>query len=299
MQVRGELVAVVVAVDGDTPYVLASGAPMQLPSGSLSSEQRSLQGAVREFAARQAGRPIGYVEQLYTFADADRVSADGVRVDRIVSVSYLGLTRLDPGESQQGWWQPIYELLPWEDLRVGEPPALSRMRADLTSWAGQDTDRLERVSYLLGLGDQPWRPELALQRYEVLWEAGLIPESGSPPEAASAAYGERMRHDHRRILATGLSRARSMVQYRPMVFEMVPETFTLGRLQEVVEALAGQPLHTQNFRRLIEQQHQLVEPTGEVDRTTGGRPARLYRYREEMVRERLHVGTKLPLPRPR
>lgn len=299
MQVRGELVAVVVAVDGDTPYVLASGEPPLLPSGSLSSEQRSLQGAVREFAAQQARRPIGYVEQLYTFADADRLSADVVEGDRIVSISYLGLTRLNAGESQQGWWRRIYDLLPWEDLRAGEPEALDRMRSELTAWAGRDHDRLERVGYLLGLGDQPWRPELALQRYEAMWEAQLIPESGPVREPGASAYGEWMRHDHRRILATGLSRARSMVQYRPMVFEMVPETFTLGRLQEVVEALAGQPLHTQNFRRLIEQQHQLVEATGEVDRSTGGRPARLYRYREAMVRERLHVGTKLPLPRSR
>jgi len=303
MRIRGELVAVVVAVHGATPYVLAaadpaSGQPPQLPSGSLSSEQRSLQETVRSFAEHQAGRSIGYVEQLYTFADADRVSAEGVKLDRIVSVSYLGLTRLDAGESQQGWWQPIYDLLPWEDLRGVEPVALARMRSELASWAGVDSGRRERIGYLLGLDGHPWRPELALQRYEVMWEAGLLPESRDRAPAG-IEVGQRMVHDHRRILATGLSRARSMVQYRPMVFEMVPETFTLGQLQEVVEALAGQPLHTQNFRRLIEQQHQLVEPTGEVDRSTGGRPARLYRYRAALVRERQHVGTKLPLPRSR
>ncbi|MCB0889306.1 MAG: hypothetical protein KDB38_07955, partial [Nocardioidaceae bacterium] len=106
MRIRGELVAVVLAVDGATPLVLASGDPARLPSGPLASDQRSLQGSVREFAAEQAGRAIGYVEQLYTFADADRISETGERLDRIVSVSYLGLTGLDRGESQQGWWQP-------------------------------------------------------------------------------------------------------------------------------------------------------------------------------------------------
>lgn len=66
MRIRGELVAVVLAVDGATPLVLASGDPARLPSGPLASDQRSLQGSVREFAAEQAGRAIGYVEQLYT-----------------------------------------------------------------------------------------------------------------------------------------------------------------------------------------------------------------------------------------
>ncbi|HNI69975.1 MAG TPA: hypothetical protein PLO27_01550 [Marmoricola sp.] len=299
MQVRGELVAVVLAVDGATPYVLASGDPARLPSGSLSSQERSLQESVRSFAAQQAGRPIGYLEQLYTFADADRVSVAGADPGRIVSISYLGLTRLDPGESHRDWWRPIYDLLPWEDHRDAQPPILGALSSDLLDWAGPDSERRDRVNCLLGLGEQPWRPELALQRYELLWEAQLLPESRTRPTPDPARQGEQMLHDHRRILATGLARARSMLQYRPMVFEMVPDTFTLGRLQEVVESLAGQPLHTQNFRRLIEQQHQLVEPTGRVDRSTGGRPARLYRYRAALVRERQHVGTKLPLPRAR
>ncbi len=300
MRIRGELVAVVLAVDGATPLVLASGDPARLPSGPLASDQRSLQGSVREFAAEQAGRAIGYVEQLYTFADADRISETGERLDRIVSVSYLGLTGLDRGESQQGWWQPVYGLLPWEDLRAGPSESLAVMRSMLADWARGSLERRERVDYLMGEAGLPWRPELALQRYEVMWEAGLLAESRDQAKVQGRVDpGRPMLYDHRRILATGLSRLRSMLQYRPMVFEMVPETFTLGRLQEVVEALAGQPVHTQNFRRLIEQQHQLVEPTGEVDRSTGGRPARLYRYRRELVGERQHVGTKLPLPRSR
>ena len=80
--------------------------------------------------------------------------------------------------------------------------------------------------------------------------------------------------------------------YRPVVFEVLPETFSLSRLQQVVEAFAGQVLHKQNFRRLVASAN-LVEPTGESDQRTGGRPAELYRFRREVLRERPAPGLGL------
>ena len=106
-----------------------------------------------------------------------------------------------------------------------------------------------------------------------------------------------MRYDHRRILATGIARLRAKIKYRPVVFELMPTAFTLLQLQRAVEALAGRPLHKQNFRRLIDQQG-LVEETGEISAETGGRPAKLYRFRREVVAERAAGGSKLPLSRP-
>jgi hypothetical protein len=109
--------------------------------------------------------------------------------------------------------------------------------------------------------------------------------------------GERMSHDHRRILATGIARLRAKIKYRPIVFELMAPAFTLLQLQRAVEALAGRRLHKQNFRRLIEQQG-LVEETGEMLSETGGRPAKLFRFRREVVLERALTGSKLPLARP-
>jgi hypothetical protein len=102
--------------------------------------------------------------------------------------------------------------------------------------------------------------------------------------------------DHRRILATGIARLRAKIKYRPVVFELMPECFTLLALQRAVEALAGLRLHKQNFRRLIEQQ-ELVEETGGMESDTGGRPAKLFRFRHVVLEERALVGTKLPLSR--
>jgi len=106
-----------------------------------------------------------------------------------------------------------------------------------------------------------------------------------------------MTGDHRRILATGIARLRAKIKYRPVVFELMPATFTLLQLQRTVEALAGHLLHKPNFRRLIEQQ-ELVEETGATASDTPGRPAKLYRFRRAVLAERAAAGTKLPLTRP-
>lgn len=284
---RAELVAVVISVD-ERPQVLASDDPLHLPAGPLRTDHNSLQNGVRAFAKEQTGHELGYVEQLYTFADLDRADGDA----RTVSISYLGLTR--PSDST---WVDLYSLLPWEDRRDDDAVAKAAdLRRRLFTWAGGKAAETTRVETLFG---DVWRTDLALQRYELLWEAGLVAESPDAADDVVELTGPRMHVDHRRILATGLSRLRSTLQYRPVVFELVPDEFTLGRLQAVVEAIAGQTTHKQNFRRVVEQQHALVEPTGETDHSTGGRPARLYRFRREVLEERRQVGTKLPLPRSR
>jgi len=98
-----------------------------------------------------------------------------------------------------------------------------------------------------------------------------------------------MAFDHRRILATGLSRVRGKLRYRPVVFELLPETFTLFQLQQVAEALTGLQLHKQNFRRQIEHSG-LVEGTGTNNQNTRGRPAELFRFRKAVLRERRAPG---------
>ncbi|WP_431842476.1 NUDIX hydrolase [Calidifontibacter indicus] len=291
---HADLVAVVVSVGAASasadqgPMVLAAGDPLHLPAGPLRTDHHSLQNGARAFVAEQTGHTLGFVEQLYTFADLGRDGSAG----RAVSISYLGLTRA----TDDAGWRDVYALLPWEDRRSEISIALCRsLVRELSSWSG---DATERIEHLFGDGDLPWRPELALQRYELLWEAGLVAESPTASAGVEELTGERMHSDHRRILATGLSRLRSTIQYRPLVFELMPPTFTLGELQAVVEAIVGAGLHKQNFRRSVEQQA-LVEPTDDTSRATGGRPARLYRFRREAIAARGQVGTKVPIPRSR
>jgi hypothetical protein len=165
---------------------------------------------------------------------------------------------------------------------------------------------MARARMAFALDGATWNEERALERYELLYEAGLAPEAardraryeGKPVPAISAApgTGEPMISDHRRILATAIGRLRAKIKYRPVVFELAPETFTLLHLQRLVESIAGLELHKQNFRRLLDRTG-LVEGTGEFDTSAGGRPAELFRCRRETLSERPVGGVHVPAPR--
>ena len=296
------LIAVLVAAKGDQPRGLTIGG-QALPSGPFALEHRSLQSGLRDWVEQQTRHPIGYVEQLYTFADRDR-GGHG-EIARMVSISYLGLTRERPapkipdlgGDPE---WRDWYAFFPWEDRRRSDRPTPAAIEAAVAAWVASAEDahtrrvRAQRCAIAFGLDDHGWNEELILQRYELLFEARLLPEAGTR-DADRALFGQPMTGDHRRILATGIARLRSKIKYRPVVFEMLPDTFTLFQLQRSVEALAGLLVHKQNFRRLVEQQD-LVEDTGLLANDTGGRPAKLVRFRRDVLDERAVVGTKLPRP---
>jgi hypothetical protein len=295
-----ELTAVLVAVSSGDPQVMTIQGGDALPSGPFEHQHRSLQTGLRAWVEQQTRHRLGYVEQLYTFADRDRMMEEAGR--RVISISYLGLTREETAESG---WHSWYEYFPWEDHRGGRPSLIDATVAPgLRDWAacgaagGLERDRRQRADVTFSLEGSPWNEELVLQRYELLYEAGLVPEAlrrrTSP--AAPPCPDRPMILDHRRILATGIARLRAKIKYRPVVFELMPPAFTLFQLQRSVEALAGRPLHKQNFRRLIEQQD-LVEETGTSAADTGGRPAKLFRFRPAVLAERSVAGSKLPLAR--
>ena len=293
-----ELIAVLVAVADGRPLAMTIDDGRALPSGPFEVGHRSLQSGLRAWVERQTGHPLGYVEQLYTFADSDRhVAADGVRA---ISISYLGLTREEHTAGSQASWRPWYDYFPWEDHRAGAPSIIAdAVEPGLMRWieAGGETARRTRAAIAFGLEGRRWNEDLVLQRYELLYEAGLIEEAPRRSgDQDGPPLGKPMIGDHRRILATGIARVRAKIKYNPVVFELMPPVFTLLQLQRCVEAIAGLNVHKPNFRRLIEQQ-QLVEETGETVFDTGGRPAKAYRFRAAVREERAVAGTKVPLAR--
>ena len=195
-------------------------------------------------------------------------------------------------------FEPWYRFFPWEDWRDGRPgdprrgdPAVARAMGGERARASRRAPlgRQERLRLCFGVGGSPWDEEKVLDRYELLYEAG--PGRGGAARRPRSrggrgkvpALGEPMRFDHRRILATAIARLRAKLKYRPVVFELMPDEFTLTELQRTVEAISGRHLHKQNFRRLVETAA-LVEPTGETSTATGGRPAALFRFRREVCR---------------
>ncbi len=89
---------------------------------------------MRSWVEQQTHHPLGYVEQLYTFADRDRTRI-GLRT---VSISYLGLTRETRTAGEAGvTWQSWYRYFPWEDRRGGISAGRGADRPEAESLGGR------------------------------------------------------------------------------------------------------------------------------------------------------------------
>ncbi len=325
-----EVVAVLVAITNHVARVLTVDQGKLLPNGPLMPLHRSLQAGVRQWVEEQTLQPLGYIEQLYTFVDTNRRNIDG---HALVYVSYLGLVQETQTHTlkSKALWRDWYDYFPWENHLQGMPaaitelivPALWRWAASATNTAIQQR-REQRIQLCWGVSfdehsstnssskpkpkargkgqHSDWVSEHVLLRYEMLYEAGLIPESPDYPPSYYGAQlpiewsqiiGIPMYYDHRRVIATAISRLRAKIEYQPLIFGLMPDKFTLSQLQQSIEALSGIRLHKQNFRRLLDTQD-LVTPTGESSSANRGRPAKLYRFRHDIELQSLLMDSKLP-----
>lgn len=313
------LSAVLAVVEDERPKVLCVKSDRglaSLPYGPFDPEHhRTFEIGLRDWVERQTKVSLGYVEQLYTFGDRGREApaaalVGGAAGDRVVSVGYLALAPSPaPVDAADASWRDWYEFFPWEDWRRGEPSALSAIVPALERWAAAALDepviqsRRARSKLAFGLSDVGWEEERALDRYELMYEAGVVAEAARDRESAGGArptdiaplpgLGADMASDHRRILATAIGRLRGKLKYRPVIFDLMPTAFTLLALQRTVEALVGFDLHKQNFRRSVEQSG-LVTRTRETALQTGGRPAAMFRANRPALRDRAGKGLTIP-----
>ena len=312
--------AAIVAVADNEPVALvvrgepdSIGATDVLPFGPFNPlEHRTLESGLRAWVHDQTGLDLGYAEQLYTFADRERYAAQPDGAPQAISISYLALTQAVGHHGlTNGVWRSWYQYFPWEDWRRGRPEIIARdIEPRLKAWAERPSAasssqlsvaRGDRARICFGLDGTAWDEEKVLDRFELLYEAGLADKSVRDGRGAAREWadlpklGLPMQSDHRRILATAITRTRAKIKYRPVVFELMPDEFTLYELQKTVEAILGPHLHKQNFRRLVEGAG-LVEPTGDVKTRTGGRPAKLFRFRREVLLERPAPGVRVSAP---
>ena len=312
--------AVLAVVDSGQPKSLcvrrADG--LGLPYGPFDPvRHRTFELGLRDWVSKQTNVSLGYVEQLYTFGDQGReapaaVIAGGDPGARIVSVGYLALAS-EPARvaEKEAQWRSWYEFFPWEDWRRGEPLILGDMILPaLASWASRAasetarTERLARIHLAFGVNDRGWEEERSLERYELMYEAGLVEEAWRDRAAAelpapraeksiARLTGIAMTSDHRRILATAIGRLRGKLKYRSVIFELTPPEFTLFALQKIVEAIVGFDLHKQNFRRSVEHGG-LVEKSGGAMQQETGRPAALYHVSTATQADRTASGLAIP-----
>ena len=301
------LSAVIVAADEDRPHFLATQQGTRepaLPYGAFDPvSDRTFELALRGWVSAQTGFDLGYVEQLYTFGDRGRDTPGASHQEvgaksRLVSVGYLALTPEQAGIASgfEAEWRDWYAHFPWEDHRAGRPAILQQeIEPQLMTWAAGSPERTQRSRLVFGMEGETWADERVLERYELLYEAGLVAEcardAGLPSDVDDV--GLPMVSDHRRILATAMGRLRGKLRYRPVIFELMPSVFTLSALQKTVEAILGRCLHKQNFRRSLERTD-LVEGTGQTESATGGRPAELFRVKQGTDPSRSGRGLATP-----
>ncbi|MBD2817573.1 MULTISPECIES: NUDIX domain-containing protein [Streptomyces] len=96
--------------------------------------------------------------------------------------------------------------------------------------------------------------------------------------AESVLSGEvTLAFDHRRIVTDGIEHARKKLEFTSLATAFCGKEFTIAELQQVYEAVWGTELDTRNFYRKVQASKGFIVPAGTDRRSTGGRPARLYR----------------------
>ena len=89
---------------------------------------------------------------------------------------------------------------------------------------------------------------------------------------------DKLAFDHPLVITSGISRLKNKIEYTDIVFNMMPEYFTLGELQQVYEVILGKKLLDPAFRRIIADK---VEKTDKVKTGGGHRPSVLFKYKEK------------------
>jgi 8-oxo-dGTP diphosphatase len=89
---------------------------------------------------------------------------------------------------------------------------------------------------------------------------------------------DRLAFDHKSILDLCLTKLREEVMEHPVIFNLLPEKFSLKDLQSVYEAVLGQALDRRNFRKKIALKGWMLE-LNELEKDVKHRPGRLYRLK--------------------
>ncbi len=174
--------------------------------------------------------------------------------------------------------------LPGGFVRAGEDLDDTALR-ELSEETGLDgrTLHLEQVRTYATPGRDPRGP-VASVAYLAIAPDLPVPVAGT--DAARARWEpidhDRLGHgwlafDHDTILADALERARAKLEYSPLATAFCGDTFTIGELRAVYEAVWQVRLDPRNFHRKVTGVNGFVVPTGQRRSPPTGRPAALYR----------------------
>jgi 8-oxo-dGTP diphosphatase len=154
-----------------------------------------------------------------------------------------------------------------EETGLAEPAGHLEQLASYGAPGRDPRGRVVTVAYLALLPDLP-RPVAGTDAAAARWRP--VADVAGGEAAGDLAF------DHDRILADGVERARSKLEYTPLATAFCPPEFTVAQVRAVYEAMWGVPLDPRTFHRKVTSTPGFVVPTGAMAQRGAGRPARLY-----------------------
>lgn len=207
-----------------------------LPGGFLNPKTETLEECAKRVLKKETNLSNIYLEQLYTYDAIDRDPRT-----RVVSTTYIAL--IDKNKLTE----MINPNASWFDIVLLEE---KNNIVDITLDNGKDTIHLSIKKELR---------EKTTDRYRFI-----------------AIKNENLAFDHAIVILAGIERIRNKINYTDIVFNMMPDYFTLGELQQVYEVILNKKLLDPAFRRIIANK---VVKTKKMKTGEGHRPSALFKYK--------------------
>ena len=207
-----------------------------LPGGFLDPKTETLEDCAKRVLKNETNLSNIYLEQLYTYDALDRDPRT-----RVISTSYIALVdknKLTEMINPNASWFDVVLLEEKNDI------------VDITLDNGKDTIHLAIKKKLR---------EKTTDRYKFI-----------------EVKNDALAFDHALVILAGLERLKNKLNYTDIVFNMMPEYFTLGELQQVYEVILNKKLLDPAFRRIIASK---VEKTNKMKTGEGHRPSALFKYK--------------------
>lgn len=218
--------------------------------GTFVGKEEKFEEAVNRCLEEKANIKDIYLEQLYSWGDPQRDPRE-----RVISTSYMGL--VDAGDIQIKAGKNV-EDIEWFNIKLNTIKEKSKEKKD-------GYYKAEEIEILLES-----KQEVLKSRVKVVKE--LV--NGNMVIYTQILQSD-LAFDHAKILIYAIERLKNKVEYTTIAFNLMPEKFTLTKLQQVYEILLDKPLLKANFRRKIAD---MVIETEEYEENAGHRPSKLYKF---------------------
>lgn len=233
----------------DHPYL----GKWALPGGFVNMDEDLDTAAYRELK-EETGISNIYAEQLYTWGEVNR----DPRM-RVISVSYLALVDSSQLEIEAG------------------------SDAEEVDWftVSEEVLNVERTEIANGYNEKTYKKITLKSKETELYSTILLDkvvQGTNSKVTRTIIEQEGIAFDHARIIEFSLERLRNKAEYTNIVFNLMPEEFTLYALQKAYEAILNKELLDSNFRRKV---NKMLVETDKMQKIGAFRPAKLYKYNAE------------------